>query len=104
MSENHGFCIAEVLGIVSSAMSFKIEVNKDMGSSASAMEDWCCIDAGIDPNLPLPASIFVPFHRSPARWESGHFHKGSDQLSRRSRKRDGLQRVRSIEVKVPLAE
>ena len=32
---------AEVLGIVSSAMSFKLEVNKDMGSSASAMVDWC---------------------------------------------------------------
>ena len=31
---------AEVLGIVSSAMSFKMEVNKDMGSSASALADW----------------------------------------------------------------
>ena len=26
-------CTTEVLGIVSSAMSFKMEVNKDMGSS-----------------------------------------------------------------------
>ena len=44
MSENHGllkrFGTAEVLGIVSSAMSFKMEVNKDMGSSASAMAGW----------------------------------------------------------------
>ena len=30
---------AEVLVIVSSAMSFKMEVNKDMGSSASALAD-----------------------------------------------------------------
>ena len=41
MSENHGllkrFGTAEVLGIVSSAMSFKMEVKKDMVSSASAM-------------------------------------------------------------------
>ena len=29
------------LGIVSSAMSFKMEVNKDMRSSASAIADWC---------------------------------------------------------------
>ena len=39
MSENHGllkrFGTAEVLGIVSSAMSFKMEVNKDMGSSSA---------------------------------------------------------------------
>ena len=40
--------------------------------------------------LPSPVSIFEPFqekeaHRSPSRWESGHFHKGRDQLSRRSR-------------------
>ena len=45
MSENHGllkrFGTAEVLGMVSSAMSFKMEVNKDMGSSASAMADYC---------------------------------------------------------------
>ena len=33
------FGTAEVLGIVSSAMSFKMEVNKDMASSASAMAD-----------------------------------------------------------------
>ena len=43
MSENHGllkhFGTAEVLGIVSSAMSFKMEVNKYMGSSA--MAGWC---------------------------------------------------------------
>ena len=31
------FGTAEVLGIVFSVMSFKIEVNKDMGSSASVM-------------------------------------------------------------------
>ena len=35
ISENHGllrcFVTAKVLGIVSSAMSFKMEVNKDMG-------------------------------------------------------------------------
>ena len=67
-------------------MSFEMEVNKDTGSSASAM-------AGIDSILPLPASIFEPFqekevHRSPARWESGHFHKGRDQLSMRSRKKE----------------
>ena len=45
MSENHGllkrFGTAKNLGIVSSAVSFKMEVNKDMGSSASAMADWC---------------------------------------------------------------
>ena len=45
MSENHGllkrFGTAELLGIVSSAMSFKMEVKKDMGSSASAMADCC---------------------------------------------------------------
>ena len=35
------FGTAEVLGIVSSAMSFKMEVKKDMGSSASAMADCC---------------------------------------------------------------
>ena len=35
-------CIfANVRGIVSSAMSFKMEVKKDMGSSASAMADCC---------------------------------------------------------------
>ena len=59
--KNHGllkrFGTAEVLRIVCSAMSFKMEVNKDMGSSASAMADWCCIDAGIDPSLPSPTSI-----------------------------------------------
>ena len=62
-----------------------MEVNKDMGSSAS--------HAGIDPYLPSPASIFEPFqekevYRSPARWESGHCHKGQDQLSRRSREKE----------------
>ena len=45
ISENHGllkrFGTPEVLGIVSSAMSFKMEVNKDMGSSAYAMADCC---------------------------------------------------------------
>ena len=43
MSENHGLLkrFAKNLGIVSSAVSFKMEVNKDMGSSASAMADWC---------------------------------------------------------------
>ena len=55
--------------------------------------DECCIDAGIDPNLSSPASIFEPFqdkevHRSPARWESGHCHKGQDQVSRRSREKE----------------
>ena len=50
--------------------------------------DECCIDAGIDPSLPSPASIFEPFqekevHRSPARWESGR-----DQRSRRSREKE----------------
>ena len=43
VSVNHDllkrFGTAEVLGIVSSAMSFKIEVNKDIGSSASVMAD-----------------------------------------------------------------
>ena len=52
-----------------------------------------CIDAGIDPSLPSPASIFEPFqekgvHHSPARWESGQCHKGRDQLSRRSREKE----------------
>ena len=54
--------------------------------------DECCRDAGIDPNLPSSASIFEPFqekevHHSPARWESGHFHKSRDNLSRRSREK-----------------
>ena len=35
------FGTAEVLGIVFSAMSFKIEMDKDMGSSASVMSNWC---------------------------------------------------------------
>ena len=35
------FGTAEVLGIDSSEMSFKMEVNKDMGSLASVMADWC---------------------------------------------------------------
>ena len=39
ISENHGllkrFGTAKVIGIVCFAMSFKLEVNKDMGSSAS---------------------------------------------------------------------
>ena len=55
--------------------------------------DECCIDAEIDPSLPLTASIFEPFqdkevHRSPARWERGHFHKGRHQLSRRSQEKE----------------
>ena len=61
ISENHGllkrFGTAEVLGIVSSAMSFKMEVNKDMGSSE------CCIDAGIDPSLPRQLPSLNPFKR-----------------------------------------
>ena len=74
-------------------MSFKMEVNKDMGSSAWQIgADDYCIDAGIHPNLPSSASIFIPFqekevHRSPTRWEIGHFHKGRD-LSRRSREKE----------------
>ena len=45
MSENYGllkrFGTAEVLGIVSSAMFFKMEITKDMGLSASAKGGWC---------------------------------------------------------------
>ena len=45
ISENYGllkrFGTAKVLGIVSSGMSFKMEVKKDIGSSASAMADCC---------------------------------------------------------------
>ena len=55
MSENHGllkrFGTAEVLGIVSSATSFKMEVNKDMEHQHLQLQigaDECCIDAGID--------------------------------------------------------
>ena len=70
ISENHGFMR---IGIVSSAMFFKMEVNKDMGSSTSFMTEWCrrgCIDAEIHPSLPSPTSISEPFqekmrHRSP---------------------------------------
>ena len=43
VSEYHGllkrFGTAEVLGIVCSAISFKMDVNKDIGSSASFMAD-----------------------------------------------------------------
>ena len=45
MSENYGllrrFGTAEVLGIVSSGMSFTTDVNKYMRSSASFMTEWC---------------------------------------------------------------
>ena len=97
MSEKHG--LLKRFGtavIVSSAMSFKMEVNKEWDHQHLQWQigaDECCIDAGIDPSLPSPASIFEPFQhkdvrRSPARWESGHFHKGQDQLSRRSQEEE----------------
>ena len=35
------FGTAEVFRIVSSTISFKMEVNKDRGPSAYAMADWC---------------------------------------------------------------
>ena len=92
MSENHGllkrFGTAEVLGIVSSAKTWDHQhLQWQIGA------DECCIVAGIDPSLTLPASIFEPFqdkevHHSPARWERGHFQKGHDQLSRRSQEKE----------------
>ena len=58
------FSTAEILEIVCSPMSFKMEVNKYMGSSAPLMADCSdeyCIDADIYPNLPSLASISEPF-------------------------------------------
>ena len=68
MSENHGllkrFGTAEVLGRVSFTMSFEMEVSKDRDHQHLKWQvgaDKCCRDAGIDPSLPSPASIFEPF-------------------------------------------
>ena len=117
MSENHGllkrFGTAEVLGIFSSAMSFKMEVNKDMGSSASAMADWCrrvphrCWNSS--------QFAFASFHIWTLSRQGGpsfsskmgkwSLPQGSGPtFQEKSRKRDRLQRVKSMEVKVPLAE
>ena len=57
-SLNHGllkhFCTADVLGIVSSAVFFKMDVNEDIESSASLMADRC----RWVPNVPSLTSIF----------------------------------------------
>ena len=117
MSEKHGllerFGTAEVLGIVSSAMSFKMELNKDMGSSASEMADWC--RRVLQRCWNWSQFAFARFHLWTLSREGGpsfsskmgkwSLPQGSgptfqDKLI----KKDGLQRVRSMEVKVPLAE
>ena len=71
--------------------------------------DECCRDAGIDPNLPSSASIFEPFKRRRSiilqqdakaviSTRVGTTFPGEVE------KKDGQQRVRSMEVKVKLAE
>ena len=53
VSKNHG--LLKVLRTVFSAMSFKMEMNEDMGPSASVMvigAGECCTYVEIVPNLP----------------------------------------------------
>ena len=102
---NHGllkrFGTVKIFRIVSSAMSLKMEVNKDIGSSASVE---CCIDAEIHPSLPSPTSIFEVVHHCPKIIGNWSLPQGSGTtFQKKSMYTDRLQRVRFIKVYVPLA-
>ena len=94
-------------------MSLKMEVNKDMGSSASAMADWC--RRVLQRCWNWSQFAFASFHLWTLSREGGpsvsskrgkwSLPQGSGPtFQEKSRKRDGLQRIKSMEVKVPLAE